>query len=187
MATLTSADNNNKTAEEHPGSSSEDTGTIDVTINLADLGTNQPKSILHTAVTLVDGKEVKIIIDPGSNATVVTKNCIKKLGLSPKTSSKILNVRTLTGKTSNSSSSVEINFDNDNNVGIHAYVLNSNLTLAPAKINLTKVWPTLDRKLAKAVKDNITEGKIDIVIGVDQLYGKISNTKTIPHPEKASP
>ena len=111
MATLTSADNN-KTADEHPGTLSyttsqkpSDTDIIDVTINLADLGTNQPKSILHTAVTLVGGKEVKIIIDPGSNATVVTKNCIKKLGLSPKTSSKILNVRTLTGKTSNSSSS----------------------------------------------------------------------------------
>ena len=68
MAILTSAEN--KTADQQPGPSSditsqdrngEDTGIIDVKINLAYLGTHQPKSILHNAVILVDGKEVKII------------------------------------------------------------------------------------------------------------------------------
>ena len=34
------------------------------------------------------------------------------------------------------------------------------------------------------MKANIVKGKIDIVIGIDQLYGKISNTKIISHPHK---
>ena len=42
----------------------------------------------------------------------------------------------------------------------------------------------LDQKLAKAVKENIINGRIDVIIGVDQLYGRISYTNTTPHPDR---
>ena len=46
------------------------------------------------------------------------------------------------------------------------------------------MWPTLDKQLAKEIKNNIVKGRIDIIVGLDQLYGKISNTNTIKHPYK---
>ena len=33
-------------------------------------------------------------------------------------------------------------------------------------INVAKLWPTLDKKLAKEVKTNIVKGKIDIAVGI---------------------
>ena len=119
-----------------------------------------------------------MIIEPGSHATVVTRHCVDKLQLFPTNSSKLLNVKTLTGSKQISSSSVKI--PSDDKVTLDAYVLDSNLMLDSKKnINVAKLWPTLDKKLAKEVKANIVKGKIDIVIGIDQLYGKISNTKII--------
>ena len=37
---------------------------------------------------------------------------------------------------------------------------------------------------SKEVKKNIVKGRIDIIIGLDQLYGKFSNTNSIRHPYK---
>ena len=144
----------------------------DVTINLSELDKrpDHPKTMLHTASTTINSKEIKIIIDTGSDATVVTKNCVDKLKLTPKKSTRILNIKTLTGKKQTSSSSVEIEVKD--NVKVQAFVLDSNLMLEPAKINLAKWWPALDKNLAREVKKNVIGGKIDIVIGVDQLYGK---------------
>ena len=42
-------------------------------------------------------------------------------------------------------------------------------------INVGILWPTLDKKLAKEAKNNIVKGRVDIIVGIDQLYGKISN------------
>ena len=139
------------------------------------------KFLLHTASTIVGDKEVKIIIDQGSDATIITKRCVEKLGLVPKDSTKILNIKTLTGKKQASSRSVNVKF---NNTEVHAYVIDSDLTLEKRKVNLSKIWPTLETNLAKNIRKNIIDGRIDMVIGVDQIYSKISNTKTIPHPEK---
>ena len=78
---------------------------------------------------------------------------------------------------------MKIPFHDD--VTLDAYVLDSNLVLDSKKnVNVGKLWPTLDKKLAKEVKDNIVKGRIDIVVGIDQLYGKISNTNSIRHPHK---
>ena len=38
--------------------------------------------------------------------------------------------------------------------------------------------------MAKEVKNNIVKGRIDIIVGLDQLYGNISNTNSITHPFK---
>ena len=38
--------------------------------------------------------------------------------------------------------------------------------------------------MAKEVKENLVTGGIDMIIGLDHLYGKISNTRHILHPDK---
>ena len=59
---------------------------MDVTINLSELDKERDggaKPLLHTATTIVDGKTLKLIIDNGSDATVITKSCVKKLNITP--------------------------------------------------------------------------------------------------------
>merc|ERR1712020_581829 len=106
-----------------------------------------------------------MIIDPRSDSSVATRHCVDKLQLSPANSSKPLNVKTLTGSKQFASSHVKIPFNDE--VTLDAYVLDSNLMLESKKnINVAKLWPTLDKKLAKELNANIVKAKIDIVIGI---------------------
>ena len=67
-------------------------------------------------------------------------------------------------------------------VNLEAYVLDSNLVLDSEKnINVGILWPTLDKKLAKEVKNNIVKGRVDIVInnaGIlrDKSFARTSDT-----------
>ena len=63
-------------------------------------------------------------------------------------------------------------------------MLESNLNLEPQAINLNVVWPSLDKELAKEIKRNLTGGQIDVIIGLDQLYGKIKDSTIIQHPHR---
>ena len=62
-------------------------------------------------------------------------------------------------------------------VKIKTFALTSNITLEPQKADLLNLWSTLDKNMAKEVKKNVVSGQVGVIIGVDQLYGKISNTK----------
>ena len=134
---------------------------------------------LHTAVTEINGSTIKTMLDNGCDATMATKSCIQKLGLSPKHDNQTLKRTTLNGQSEIKSKSVTINVKG---VNIKAFVLESNLNLEPQVINLNEVWPSLDKQLAKEIKQNVTGGQIDIIIGLDELYGKITNTTIIQHP-----
>ena len=52
---------------------------------------------------------------------------------------------------------------------------------------MLKLWPTLDDTLDKEVKDNLATGGIAMIIGLDHLYGRVSNTRYIFHPDKRLP
>ena len=111
------------------------------------------------------------------------KKCVDKLRLSSTKASQLLNNKTLTGTKQVTSSKVQIPFHDG--VYLDAYILDSNLVLQSEKeINVGLLWPTLDKQLAKEVKNNIVKGRIDIIVGLDQLYGKFSNTNSIRHPYK---
>ena len=71
---------------------------------------------------------------------------------------------------------------NVKSVNMKAFMLESNLNLEPQAVNLNEVWPSLDKKLAKEIKRNLTGGQIDIMIGLHELYGKITDTTIIQHP-----
>ena len=74
----------------------------------------------------------------------------------------------MTGTKQVTSSKVKIPFHDG--VYLDAYVLDSNLVLDSDKnINVGSLWPTLDKQLAKEVKNNIVKGRIDIIVGLDQF------------------
>ena len=136
---------------------------------------------LHTALTKIGSKQVKIVIDNGCDATLVTKSFVEKLGLSPKNDNQNLKITTINGQSEITSRSVTINI---NDVSIKAFVLESNIHLEPQPIDLKVMWPSLDKELAKEVKRNLTGGHIDVIIGLDELYGKITDGSIIQHPHR---
>ena len=97
---------------------------------------NHSQTLLHTAVTNINGIPIKIVIDSGCDATMVTKSLIRKLNITPKTDDKVLRITTMTGESEITSKSVTINFKD---VAIKAYVLESNLSLGPQNINFNEV------------------------------------------------
>ena len=88
----------------------------------------------------------------------------------------------MNGHKSSSSKYVEVRLSDD--IKIKTFALPQDYVINQEKIDLLKLWPTLDDTLAKEVKENLATGGIDMIIGLDHLYGKISNTRHILHPEK---
>merc|ERR1712015_130781 len=108
------------------------------------------------------------MFDHGSDASVTTKNCYEKLKLVPQPTNRALNISTMTGKTSTTSQTVEIKLTKE--VSIKTFALDTNIKLDKQKIDVRKLWPSLDGQLAKEVKRNITSRYIDVIVGMDQLY-----------------
>ena len=88
----------------------------------------------------------------------------------------------MNGNKSSSSKYVEVNLAKD--IKIKTFAIAQDYNIDQQKFDLLKIWPTLDETLANEVKENITAGGIDMIIGLDHLYGTISNTRHILHPEK---
>ena len=158
-----------------------------IVINLTKLDENEQKknsspAILHTVTTSVGDKKLKILIDNGADATVAMKRCYEKLGLVPKAANRTLHLTTINGHTSSTSKYVEVKFSDE--LKIKAFALDKNYNLDSQKVDLTKLWPTLDKNLAKEVKENICSGNLDLIIGLDALYGRVSNTNYILHQER---
>ena len=65
---------------------------------------------------------------------------------------------------------------------INAFVVKNNITLDRVRFNLKSIWPGLEQKLYNEVMKNIAHGKLDCVIGIDQLYSKFSSGRTMRHP-----
>ena len=81
------------------------------------------------------------------------KRCYEKLGLVPKAANRTLHLTTMNGNTTSTSEYVEVKLSDG--LKIKAFALNKNYNLDPQKVDLTKLWPTLDKKLAKEVTENI--------------------------------
>ena len=132
----------------------------------------QSHTYFHTVVTKIGSRQIKIVLDNGCDTTLVTKSFVEKLGLTPKCDNQNLKITTVNGQSEITSRSVTVNI---NDVSIKAFVLESNINLEPQAIDLKVVWPSLDKELAKEVKRNLIGGQIDAIIGLDELYGKITN------------
>ena len=80
----------------------------------------QSHTYLHTVVTKIGSRQIKIVLDNGCDATMVTKSFIEKLGLSPKCDNQTLKITTVNGESEITIRSVTINI---NGVNIKAFVL----------------------------------------------------------------
>ena len=124
---------------------------------------------------------MNILLDNGSNSSIMTTTCAKELGLELDKSDRSLCIKTLTGSTEQSSITTEIS---TNGTALGLYVVNTEMCLDKPNFNLEKVWPSLSRSLNREVTANIIDCQIDIVIGMVQLYEKVTDNKTIAHPSK---
>lgn len=122
------------------------------------------------------------MIDHGSDNTIITKNCAERLNLKPLTTKNSFNIQTVTGERKQHSTKTKLPITEE--IELDLYVIESNLCLDKEHIDLDKIWPTLDEEIKKEVKENMADGAVDIVIGVDQLYRKIDKGNTIRHPIK---
>ena len=73
----------------------------------------------------------------------------------------------MNGHKSSSSKYVEVRLSDD--IKIKTFALAQDYVINQQKIDLLKLWPTLDETLAKEVKENLATGGIDMIIGLDPL------------------
>ena len=138
------------------------------------------KTILHTCLGEVKGKATKFLIDAGSDACLITEKHADQLELEVTESSNTLNIQTVSGelKTTSRKTSIPIS----ETISMNAFVVKSNITLDKTSINIRTVWPSLENQLYKEVMKNICYGRIDVVVGIDQLYSNFSKGRTMSHP-----
>ena len=82
----------------------------------------------------------------------------------------------MNGHKSSSSKYVEVRLSDD--IKIKTFALPQDYVINQEKIDLLKLWPTLDDTLAKEVKENLATGGIDMIIGLDHLYGRFRTLGT---------
>ena len=154
LGTADVSDDKAKKIRDEPESSSYGTPQ-NIVINLTKLDENEQKknsspAILHTVTTTIGDKKLKILVDNGADATVAMKRCYEKLGLVPKAANRTLHLTTMNGLTSSTSQYVEVKFSDE--LKIKAFALYKNYNLDSQKVDLSRLWPTLDKHLAKKSK-----------------------------------
>ena len=146
------------------------------------LSKTQEATFLHTAITKINGTAVKIVFDNGCDATMATQSCVRKLNLNPIFHNRSLKINTMNGESEITAKTVKINFNE--HLSVNAFVLNSNISLEAPKVDLSELWPELDPKISKQVKRNLASGNVDLIVGINEIYGKFSNTRRIQHPKR---
>lgn len=141
-----------------------------------------PTTILHTLVIQTNTGKVSALLDPGSDNSIITRKSAERLNLQIHSSSHNFNIQTMTGKSKQQS--ITTTFKLTPQVELNLFVVDTNLYLNKQQLDLKEAWPTLDNDLYRRVTEHIVEGPIDIVIGIDQLYTKVHDGKTINHPSK---
>ena len=64
------------------------------------------------------------------------------------------------------------------------FVVDAHVTIDKPCIDLDDLWPNLDDKLKLQAIENMIDRQVDVIIGPDPLYRKITDTKSIPHPDR---
>ena len=131
-------------------------------------------TLLHTAITKINGITIKIVFDNGCDATMATQSCVRKLNLNPIHHNRSLKINTMNGESEITAKTVKINFNES--LSVNAFVLNSNISLEAPKVNIHELWPELDPEISKQVRHNLAGGNVDVIIGLNEIYGRFCNT-----------
>ena len=74
--------------------------------------------------------------------------------------------------------------EGDEPEGLEFFVVDTHVTIDKPCIDLDDLWPNLDDKLKLQAIENMIDRQVDVIIGPDPLYRKITDTKSIPHPDR---
>ena len=111
---------------------------------------------------------------------MITRKHAEQLDLELIESSNTLTLNTFSGELK--TTSIKTTIPISSTLKIAAFVVKNNITLDRVHFNFKTTWPGLEKELYDEVKRNIAYGKLDAVIGIDQLYSKFSNGRTMRHP-----
>ena len=67
-------------------------------------------------------------------------------------------------------------------IQLKAFVVDTKIKLDTPELDIPSLWPALEPNVRKEAEHNLLSGGIDIVVGMDQSYQKVSNTTIIKHP-----
>ena len=111
---------------------------------------------------------------------MITRKHADKLSLELIESSNTLTLNTFSGELK--TTSIKTTIPISPTLNVIAFVVKNNITLDKVHFNFKSTWPGLETELYNEVVKNIAYGKLDVVIGIDQLYSKFSNGRTMRHP-----
>ena len=103
------------------------------------------KTILHTCTGDVKGQKTKFLIDPGSDACLITRKHAEQLNLELIESSNSLTLNTFSGELKTTSIKTTILISST--LDIIAFVVKNNITLDKVHFNFKSKWPGLENEL----------------------------------------
>ena len=113
-------------------------------------------TVLHTCIGDVKGNLTKFLVDPGSDASLITRKHAEQLNLELIESSNTLTLNTFSGELK--TTSVRTKIPISPTLDINAFVVKNNITLDRVRFNLKSIWPGLEQKLYNEVMKNIAHG-----------------------------
>ena len=143
---------------------------------------------LQTLKTIIQDKEIKILLDSGSTHTLIKYDSLKNLSYKILGKTK-LSIETVNGSKHCSSKIINLEIPTRNKLGvieIQAYTVKSLTQIPENNIHNLKIWQewkiaNYNHNIKNEVLQNITTGEIDIIIGQDNLW-KFVLEDTIIHP-----
>ena len=109
--------------------------------------------------------KLNILSDNRVDPTLSMNRCYEDFVLVPKAANRTLQLTTINGHTTSNSKYVEVKFSHV--LKIIVFALDKKCNLDPQKDDLTKLWPTLDKQLAKEVKENICSENMGLIVGLE--------------------
>ena len=111
----------------------------------------------------------------------MTAKCAKALKLALVASSDKIVIQTFTGKSCRSATKTTLTV---NDVEFQFLVVDVGFTIDNASTNLDDIWPNLDTVTKTEVTANFVAGSVNVIIGIDQLYAKVTKNAAIAHGSK---
>ena len=143
---------------------------------------------LQTLKAVIQNKEIKILLDPGSTHTLIKCDSLKNLSYRNLGKTQ-LSIETVTGSKHCSSNIINLGIPTRERFGvieIQAYTVKSLTQIPENNIRNLKIWQewkiaNYNHNIKNEVLQNAITGEIDIIIGQDNLW-KFVLEDTIIHP-----
>ena len=144
------------------------------------------KPHLFTLIAKINGHKIKILLDPGSDYTLICKPIIKKLNPTHHGST-LLDISSVAGcsTTTNGNMYSLIIPTNEGDISITGYNINETTSNVDENNieNLANEWPNLNDTIRKEVIKNRFLGQADLLIGQDN-YWTLVLEGVIKHPSE---